>query len=66
MLWPNAWPKGLPLAFRARPAVRNSSHVSGYLSPCSLNQSSRYVIAHEMMNCGTPIQRPPATVLTFA
>jgi hypothetical protein len=41
MLWPKAWPNGLPLAFMARPTFRKSSQVLGYSNPASLNQSSR-------------------------
>src|SRR4030095_1593843 len=29
MLWPKAWPNGLPLAFIVLPAARNSSQVCG-------------------------------------
>src|SRR5262249_51531548 len=47
---PNAWPKGLPLALKARPILRKSSQVFGYSKPASLNQSSRYVTAHDTMN----------------
>src|SRR6185503_17263903 len=54
--WPRAWPKGRPFAFMARPTRRKSSHVFGYSRPASFSQSSRYVTAHEMMNCGTAAQ----------
>src|SRR2546422_4588571 len=63
---PKAWPNGLPLALNARPTFLNSSQVFGYSKPASLNQSSRYVTAHETMNCGTPIQRPLAKQFTLA
>src|SRR5688500_3540157 len=41
MEWPSACPKGLPLAFIARPTRRKSSHVFGYSKPASRSQSSR-------------------------
>jgi hypothetical protein len=41
MLWPKAWPKGLPLAFMRAPTLRKSSHVFGYSKPASFSQSSR-------------------------